>query len=111
MFVWEHRCHKQVRWGPALTGGQNPSEGPTLFDWRSNQLWTVCSPPCVHLAPIPSSCYNKQTYRTNADALVGLAEAGVAMAKLAWRQGDAAAAATHIADAVRQYSECLSAYI
>lgn len=38
---------------------------------------------------------------------VGLAEAGVAMAKLAARQGDQAAAATHIAAALGHYSEHL----
>jgi hypothetical protein len=36
---------------------------------------------------------------------VGLAEAGVAMAKLAARQGDEAGAASHIAAALGHYSE------
>lgn len=38
---------------------------------------------------------------------VGLAEAGVAMAKLAARQGDQVAAATHVAAALGHYSEHL----
>eukprot|EP00882_Tetradesmus_deserticola_P016825 GHRQ01017991.1.p1 GENE.GHRQ01017991.1~~GHRQ01017991.1.p1 ORF type:complete len:130 (+),score=51.26 GHRQ01017991.1:531-920(+) len=45
--------------------------------------------------------------RSNADALVGLAEASVAVARLATRQGDQAAAAAHINAAVGYYGRAL----
>eukprot|EP00878_Enallax_costatus_P032407 GHUV01035613.1.p1 GENE.GHUV01035613.1~~GHUV01035613.1.p1 ORF type:complete len:300 (+),score=126.70 GHUV01035613.1:130-1029(+) len=46
--------------------------------------------------------------RTNADALVGLAEASTAMAKLANRQGDPVAASQHIHTALGHYTSALA---